>query len=327
MFREHAREAGDQSAACRRGMPPSTSSATAAGASASSRRSLRAPARRRARSRPSAAPRTASASSTAVPRTTSSNCFVSSRQTATRRSGNRDASEPERRREALRRLERDRRPRPRRELLPDRRERGPAARQVPDEPIPLGRRARSRRAPSRPPTAPGSTVTGSPCLERGRDQARARVADRRHARRRRPARSARRDARRGSTSAVRARLVVLVVREEARLDPVPLRAAHACGACPRTARRRPRGARASTRRVTSSRLPMGVAQTASTQLSARRVERFAPDERGADEPGRRAERGADDANALLRAGRSPRAARPRAPARACSRPQPRSRRR
>ena len=182
------------------------------------------------------------------------------------------ASERERRRQPLRRLERDHRMRPARKLVPQRRERPLAARQEADELVPLRREARWQRAPSRPPTAPGSTVTGTPARAPPRRAARpgsliaghARVGDERDA----LARLQPRQQLRGPL-----RLVVLVVGEQraprSRAGP----ATRACGACPRRARRRRRGARSSTRSVTSSRFPIGVAQTASGISYAEGVER------------------------------------------------------
>src|SRR3954471_20767779 len=81
------------SAACRRGRPAATSSATAASARPSPPSSRAAPGPRTSVISPFGGASNRSASSAAVPRTTSSNRFVSSRQTATSRPGSEPASE------------------------------------------------------------------------------------------------------------------------------------------------------------------------------------------------------------------------------------------
>ena len=81
------------------------------------------------------------------------------------------------------------------------------------------------------------------------------------------------------------RLVVLVVaRGAARVDAVARRAGSACAACPRRARRRPRAAPSSTRSVTSSRFPIGVAQTASGTATPSRAPRRRRSRRRSDPP-------------------------------------------
>ena len=291
------------------------------------RRPPRAPLPRHAPPRRGAAPSTSvispfggsakrAASSAAVPRTTSSKRFVSSRQTATaplrdhaRRATASDARQP------LRRLERDHRPRPARELLatapPAPARRAAGSRRTGS----ARRRGRSRRAPSRPPTAPGSTVTGTPASSAAATSRapgsliarQAGVADERDplaglraaaaARPSAPPRCARgrRAAARGSRGAP---------------------AGRACAACPRRGRRPPRRARASTRSVTSSRFPIGVAQTA----SGTQRERLERDHPGADHARLDAELGLDDPHVVARRLERLDARRPRAPAPAAARP-------
>ena len=190
-----------------------------------------------------------SASSAAVPRATSSNRFVSSRQTATGRSGKAAASD---RSVAGRRCGDSNATAgcgQRRELGPQRR-RAPSPRAAGSRGTGTARpRARSRREPSRRPTAPGSTVTVNAGLERGRDQTRARVVHAGKARvrderdplaGRQPGQQLRRPL----------RLVVPVIAEELRARSRAGRAGPSCAACPRRARGRPpraRGARARSR--------------------------------------------------------------------------------
>ena len=149
----------------------------------------------------------------------------------------------QRRRQALRRLERDGRVLPRRRAPPTA-PRAPSGRAAGSRGTGTARRrGRSRRAPSRPPKAraarsrrprrrappgsrraPGSFTPGSPASLTSaiRSPASSRGSELRHAR----------------------GLVVLVVAEQPRLDAVALEQDRASGACPRRARGRPRPARA-----------------------------------------------------------------------------------
>src|SRR5581483_935 len=127
---------------------------------------------------------------------------------------------PERRRQAPRRLERDDRPRPARELLPERVESRPATGQVPEELVPLGGkpardergldRGRARQHRHRHPGCEGR------CHE-----ARAGVADRRQAGVR-DERHSRPGLQPGQHLRRALRLVVLVIARQRRRNPVPL---------------------------------------------------------------------------------------------------------
>ena len=214
--------------------------------------------------------------------------------------------------QALRRLERDDRPPPRRESRARaRRARPPCRGRKPtnayalaDEPARDERRLdrgrpgqhRHRRRPRRAPRAraarPGSEIAGIPASRDERDPL-ARLEPRQQLR----------DAR---------RLVVLVVGEQRRAS-IPCRSSsprvwRVSSASTTSASR----SSSSTRSVTSSRFPIGVAQTASG--TARYASAFERDQRGADQPGLAAELGAHEPHLL--AGRRERlAAASRAPRR------------
>ena len=184
-------------------------------------------------------------------------------------------------------------------------------------------RTRSRPGPSRPPTAPA----GPSRARRPRappHQPRARVADPRQPRigdQRHPL--ARGEPRQHLGRPLR--LVVLVVADEPRRDAVPLEQHAACGACPRTGPRRPRASSRSRRSVTSSRLPIGVAQTASGISPLLRASRTRPSPRRSSRPTSRARRGrSGTSRAPTPASRGRR--RP-SPDRKGTRPRPQSRRR
>ena len=182
-----------------------------------------------------------SASAAAGPRTTSSNRFVSSRQTATSRSGRGRRERAQRRRQPLRRLERDHRPAPRRELGPQRVELAGPPRQEADERVPLRdepardeRRLDRRRA--------GQHRHRHARVERRAHEPPARIGDPRQARVRHerdplPApRAAARAPRRAPPRCARGTRAAAPRSRAAR-------GGRACAACPRRGRRRRRGAR------------------------------------------------------------------------------------
>ena len=177
-------------------------------------------ARRRASPLPSAAPRSAPRAPSAGPRTTSSNRFVSSRHTATSRAGSSGRERAQRRRQPLRRLERD-----------DGQPHDDVSRQsASSSPALRGRKPTNAYAPPPRPLAtsavstadgPGSTVTGTSASSAARTSRapgsettrHPGVRDERDALSRLEPRQQLGDAR---------RLVVLVVGEERRGDLVPL---------------------------------------------------------------------------------------------------------
>ena len=177
------------------------------------------------------------------------------------------------------------------------------------------RRGRSRRAPSRRRSGPGSTVTSSP-----RSSA---AATRRApgsftpgrpgvARRARSARPPRAGHQLGDARASLCRWKLTSRAAGSRGG----RAGSASAACPRRGRRRPRASSRRTRSVTSSRLPIGVAQTTSgTPVSALR--RAPRTRRARRRPGRRRRRAPPGRSRSRRVRRERRA--PRRPLRAGSR--------
>ena len=230
------------SAACRRGTPAATSSATAA--SARPRLAAAAPPRPRPSDERDLALRRRVEPLRELARRAAHDLLEPLRQLAA--DGDlplriRRRERAQRRRQPLRRLERDGRPRPAAQLVPQRREPLLAARQEAEEAVLLGDEPRGdeRRLDRR---RPGQHRHVDARVERRAHEPRARIG---HARQARvgderdplPRLEPRQELRRPL------RLVVLVVREEPRLDAVPLEQARACGACPRRGRRRPRRAR------------------------------------------------------------------------------------
>ena len=177
-----------------------------------------------------------------MPRATSSNVFVSSRQTATAALRHRGRKRAQRPRQPLRRLERDDGPRPARELLPERRERLLSARQVADELVPLPeeaardeRRLDGRRA--------GQHRHRHARLERRADQTRPGIRDAGHPRIRDERHALAGDEPRQKLGRP-LRLVVLVIADERAADAVPLEQHARAARVLAEDRRRPRAARA-----------------------------------------------------------------------------------
>ena len=215
--------------------------------------------------------------------------------------------DPQRARQPLRRLECHDRPPPARELLATAPAAPAAPRQVADELVALPHEpARHERGLNR--RAPGSTVTGTPASSAA-PEPRARIVDSRQAgvaHERHPL------ARLAGAAAAPPSASPRCARGRRASRAGSCRSSRpACAACPRRARRRPRRAPRSTRSVTSSRFPIGVAQTASGTSSPRRAPRTRPCRRRSRPHRRRAR--PDDPHRVA-AARAPRPRPPRGPA-------------
>ena len=206
------------SAACFRGTPAATSSATASRAGASS-----APASLRPEHERDLALRRLGEPLRELGRCASRDLLEPLRQLAAHGRlalGRHRGKRTQRRGQPLRRLERHRRPRPRRQLAPQLPQPLLAARQEPEEAVLLGDEPRrhQRRLDRRRPRQHRHLDA---CLERRPHEARARIGDARHPRIRHESHAlAAGEPRQDLGRALR--LVVLVIGDEPRLDPVTL---------------------------------------------------------------------------------------------------------